>query len=226
MYVYTYGCLRSLKRDEEITLWRSLCALRAPLYGNLCISFFPSRLASDNHLVLTRSPSLFVSRSPLYRVFYVCLALSFCLFLRWLGFSGSAFYHRFPCFPRWLVEAYASRCFSYSLLLSSVTPSLVPPCCSSSSTPTKATKLFSLWFVFCCQRVIALSRFYLANVFFLSAYAACYFSIFVSAFFTSPLRPPPSLAWFRFLVQPFRIFSTGFDLLRSSVFLSALWSWF
>lgn len=34
-------CHRSLKRDEEITLWRSLCALGAPLYGNLCISFSP-----------------------------------------------------------------------------------------------------------------------------------------------------------------------------------------
>lgn len=34
-------CYRSLKRDEEITLWRSLCALGAPLYGNLCISFSP-----------------------------------------------------------------------------------------------------------------------------------------------------------------------------------------
>lgn len=35
-------CYRSLKRDEEITLWRSLCALGAPLYGNLCIFFSPS----------------------------------------------------------------------------------------------------------------------------------------------------------------------------------------
>lgn len=131
MYVYTYGCHRSLKRDEEITLWRGLCALRAPLYGNLCISFFSSRLASDNHLVSTRSPSLFVSRSPLYRVFYVCLALSFCLFLRWLA---SPVRHSTIGFPVSLVDSLKHTrhavspipCFS-PLLLPPLLPSAVVP---------------------------------------------------------------------------------------------------
>lgn len=50
-------CHRSLKRDEEITLWRSLCALGAPLYGNLCISFSPSLSLSVSRLSSSASRS-------------------------------------------------------------------------------------------------------------------------------------------------------------------------
>lgn len=69
-------CHRSLKRDEEITLWRSLCALGAPLYGNLCISFFPSlsSLFLSPSLSAPR-PSLSTSRS------FCCLPLSLCIHL-------------------------------------------------------------------------------------------------------------------------------------------------
>lgn len=71
-------CHRSLKRDEEITLWRSLCALGAPLYGNLCISFplsffsllslslLPSRLpATRVHSLRPRPPR---TRASFYRL--------------------------------------------------------------------------------------------------------------------------------------------------------------
>lgn len=81
--VCTYnGCHRSLKRDEGITSWRSLCALGPPLYGNLCISFLPSRLVPNNH----RPPSLFVfSISP-----SICLTLF--LFLSAFRFFSPFFF--------------------------------------------------------------------------------------------------------------------------------------
>lgn len=80
-------CYRSLKRDEEITLWRSLCALGAPLYGNLCISFSPFLLLfsfSFSPSLASRFLSLFlfVSRfflvHPISRILF-CSPPSFLL---------------------------------------------------------------------------------------------------------------------------------------------------
>jgi len=79
-------CNRSLKKDEEITLWRSLCALGAPLYGNLCISFSPF-LSS-----LFLSSSLFFSLSA--------SRLSFSASRSRLFLPSSSFPLRSPTSPR------------------------------------------------------------------------------------------------------------------------------
>lgn len=121
-------CHRSLKRDEEITLWRSLCALGAPLYGNLCISFSPS-LSS-----LFLSPSLFLSLSATrLSLFTSRLFLSSPSFPRCSSTSPRALLSLLqpphPRPPHSLGEAYASQHFSYSIVLFSGFP-LISSLCS------------------------------------------------------------------------------------------------
>lgn len=90
-----------MKRDEEITLWRSLCALGAPLYGNLCISFSPflSALFLSFCYSLLFFLSVFLARpnSSLHS------SSSFLSTSR----SRDSFYH-LPLFPRALSSASTS----------------------------------------------------------------------------------------------------------------------
>lgn len=94
-------CYRSLKRDEEITLWRSLCALGAPLYGNLCISFSPflllfsfsfsPSLASRCVFFLFFSSFLVSSLSIQYPgSFFAVLPLSLCVHLSRCALSSAS----------------------------------------------------------------------------------------------------------------------------------------
>lgn len=136
-------CHRSLKRDEEITLWRSLCALGAPLYGNLCISFSPF-LSASLSLSFSFSFSLLIFL-PVFLARPNGSLHSSSFFLVHLARSRDSFYHLplFLCalssasvsssslthsFARSLGEAYTSRHFSYSVVPSSV---LSPPHLSS-----------------------------------------------------------------------------------------------
>lgn len=115
-------CHRSLKRDEEITLWRSLCALGAPLYGNLCISFSPTLSLPLSLSFSAPHPSLSASRS---RLFLPSPSLP--------PYSPTAPRTLFSLLqshlrpPRSLGEAYASRHFSYSIVLSSGFPLVSTP---------------------------------------------------------------------------------------------------